>query len=285
MNPRKISLDGGSTTVAESRAAAPLLELFHENTKYTRSRYPAQALTIARELGSRAAIEATSRNFKVFRFAERRELGAPAEPAMPLGAALRARVSTREFSGASLSLTDLAAVLVPALACNRRAAVRHAPSVELRFRSYPSAGGEFPVETYPILLRVAEFPPCVTHFDPRGGALDVLGPLDSAALDEALIADGGIRRAAAVLLVFTAVFERSSVKYGDRAYRLALLEAGHAAQNVCLAAAAAGVASLAWGGFFDDALNRLLGVDGLTEAAVHAVFLGRAREAAGEHAA
>lgn len=281
MNPRKISLDG-STTVAEARASAPLLELFHENTKYTRSRYPAQALTIARELTSRAAIEALSRNFKVYRFVERRALGPPAEPAMPLGAALRARVSTREFTGASLSLADLASVLVPALACNRRAAVRHLPSVELRFRSYPSAGGEFPVEVYPILLRVAEVPPCVTHFDPRGGALNVLQPLDSAALEQALIADSGISRAAAALLVFTAVFERSSVKYGDRAYRLALLEAGHAAQNVCLTAAAAGIASLAWGGFFDDALNRLLGVDGLVEAAVHAVFLGHAREAARE---
>src|SRR5690554_5770031 len=103
MNPRKISLDG-STTVAEACESAPLLKLFHENTKYTRSRYPAQALTIARELTSRAAIEALSRNFKVYRFVERRALGPPAEPAMPLGAALRARVSTREFTGASLSL-------------------------------------------------------------------------------------------------------------------------------------------------------------------------------------
>jgi hypothetical protein len=42
-----------------------------------------------------------------------------------------------------------------------------------------------------------------------------------------------------------------------------------------LTAAAAGLGSLAWGGFYDDGLHRLLGIDGVNEAIVHALFIGK----------
>jgi SagB-type dehydrogenase family enzyme len=253
----------------------PLSEVFHENTKYTRAHYLEQALRVGRHLHSQQAVHAMSRNFKVFRFAEKVLLPRPAQARMPLALALRERVSTRVFSGQHLPLNVLANVLTPAAGCNRRVTARDFPSVSLHFRSYPSGGGEYPIELYPILLKVSEVTPRVTHFDPRECTLStVTRGLAMQDVAQCLMHSESTLSSAAVLLVLTALFERTTVKYGDRGYRLALLEAGHVAQNLCLTAAAAGLGSLAWGGFYDDELNQLIGVDGVNEAAVHCLFLG-----------
>jgi SagB-type dehydrogenase family enzyme len=258
----------------ESRAES-LCEVFHENTKYTRAHYLAQSLQVGKHLHSKQAVLAMSRNFKVLRFAEKYLLPRPALLRQSLSQVLRLRVSTRVFSAEQLPLRALATVLLPAAACNRRAMAREFPAIPLHFRSYPSGGGEYPIEIYPILLRVADATPSVTHFDPKEGTLSTVSrSISPDALSRCLMHADETLDSAAVLLVLTAIFERTTAKYGDRGYRLILLEAGHVAQNLCLTAAAAGVGSLAWGGFFDDELNQLIGVDGVNEAAVHCLFLG-----------
>jgi SagB-type dehydrogenase family enzyme len=60
----------------------------------------------------------------------------------------------------------------------------------------------------------------------------------------------------------------------DRRYRDVLIEAGAIGQRLYLAAEAAGLAARNLAAFIDDDLNRLLGLDGLTEAAVHLTMLG-----------
>ncbi|MFF9425112.1 SagB/ThcOx family dehydrogenase [Streptomyces sp. NPDC014746] len=47
-------------------------------------------------------------------------------------------------------------------------------------------------------------------------------------------------------------------RYGDRGYRYALLEAGHAAQNLCLAATAMRLGTVTVGGFDDEAVGAAL---------------------------
>ena len=70
---------------------------------------------------------------------------------------------------------------------------------------------------------------------------------------------------------------RSRFKYGERGYRFALLEAGHAAQNMLLAATALALAALPLGGFYDRRLDELVGADGLDEATLYAIALGGRR--------
>ena len=60
-----------------------------------------------------------------------------------------------------------------------------------------------------------------------------------------------------------------------RSERYILLEAGHAAQNVYLAAEGLGLAACAVGAFDDGALNALLGADGQHEAALYLMTLGQ----------
>ena len=68
---------------------------------------------------------------------------------------------------------------------------------------------------------------------------------------------------------------RIKFKYGERGYRFLLLEAGHIAQNLLLAAEADGMGGVAIGGFLDDPLNDLLDLDGVEEAVVYMVLAGQ----------
>ena len=78
-----------------------------------------------------------------------------------------------------------------------------------------------------------------------------------------------------VALALSAVFWRSRFKYGLRGYRFVLLEAGHAVQNLLLCAAGLGIAALPVGGYYDRRLEALLDLDGVDEAVVYLVCLGR----------
>ena len=69
-------------------------------------------------------------------------------------------------------------------------------------------------------------------------------------------------------------FHRCRVKYGERGYRFCLLEAGHIAQNLLLAASAEGLAALPIGGFIDDELNEMAGLDGVEAAVLYLVLVG-----------
>jgi SagB-type dehydrogenase family enzyme len=77
-----------------------------------------------------------------------------------------------------------------------------------------------------------------------------------------------------MVVVITAVPGRSLWKYGDRGYRYLLLEAGHAAQNLNLAAVEAGLGCCNLGGFFDEELAGLLLVDTEEEMPLYAVAVG-----------
>ncbi|HNB21307.1 MAG TPA: nitroreductase family protein, partial [Candidatus Melainabacteria bacterium] len=64
-------------------------------------------------------------------------------------------------------------------------------------------------------------------------------------------------------------------KYGPRAYRLGLLDAGHVSENIYLVSAALDLAVTATGGFIDDELNNALGLDGIDDCVVLVLAVGK----------
>jgi SagB-type dehydrogenase family enzyme len=252
-----------------------LHEVFHANTKHVWSQSQENAERILRYLNTERAIRETSANHKVYRLLPQIELPLATALHMPVSDTLARRVSTRQFQPAALPLQQVSTLLQHALACNRDAESTQVPGAMLHLRSYPSGGGLYPLEVYPVLLDVAGAPRAVSHYDPVHHRLTVLRDIsDLQTFSDVCLGDKGLVETASLLLLFTSIFERSTVKYGDRGYRLCLIEAGHAAQNVCLCAAAMGLGSLVYGGFHDDTAADWLGVDGLGEAVVHAVFVG-----------
>jgi len=145
------------------------------------------------------------------------------------------------------------------------------------FRTAPSAGALYPVETYLTVHAVEGIEPGVYHYAPEPHELELLRASDyrrevaQGALDQLVAAR------ASVVFVWTAVFPRSKWKYRQRAYRYVYLDAGHIAQNVALAAVALGLGSCQVAALYDGECNALLGVDGVEESTIYMTVVGRPR--------
>jgi len=145
------------------------------------------------------------------------------------------------------------------------------------FRTAPSAGALYPIETYLIANRVETLEKGAYHYSVANHALHTLrlGDLAEEAARAAL--DQRMCRDAAVVFVWTAVFQRSKWKYDQRAYRYIYLDAGHIAQNVALAAVALALGACQIGALYDEEVNRLVGVDGEQESAIYMTAVGRTK--------
>jgi SagB-type dehydrogenase family enzyme len=189
-------------------------------------------------------------------------MGAP--PAMSVGQALEQRRSLREYADRAMTAEELAWVIHAATGITSAQG----------YRAAPSAGALYPVEAYVAVNRVEGIDPGVYHVDVRAQALEPVRR-GSAAGDLMVAGLGqGFLREAPVVLVLTGVFQRSRWKYRARHYRYVCWEGGHVAQNVYLAAEAAGLGACMVGAFLDGMVNDLVRVDGRNEAALGLVALG-----------
>jgi SagB-type dehydrogenase family enzyme len=143
-------------------------------------------------------------------------------------------------------------------------------------RPVPSAGGLYPLEIYMLAARVEGLQPGIYHYDAEGDAAEAVTPGGWQAEAAEIFYTWPFVEHAPVILCLAAMFGRTQKKYGPRGYRYILLEAGHAAQNLCLCAQERGLATLCMGGFRDAALNRMIGLVQPEEGVVYTVALGRA---------
>jgi SagB-type dehydrogenase family enzyme len=145
---------------------------------------------------------------------------------------------------------------------------------DICFRTAPSAGGLFPVETYLSARLVEGLKPGIYHFRPRAFDLefiqegDLSSSLTKAALGQRIVMD------AQVTFIWSAILARGKWKYRERAYRYIYLDAGHIAQNLYLAGEALGLGVCAIGAFFDDEANEIIGVDGTDETVIYMATVG-----------
>ena len=142
------------------------------------------------------------------------------------------------------------------------------------FRTVPSAGALYPIETYLSVNNVEGLEKGLYHYDIQAHALEELKvgsfseKIAQAALGQKMLID------APVVLIWTAIFERSKWKYAQRAYRYMYLDAGHIAQNLALSATSIGLGSCQIGAFFDDEINQIIGLDGVEESVLYLSVVG-----------
>jgi SagB-type dehydrogenase family enzyme len=186
--------------------------------------------------------------------------------------ALRTRQTARAFGPGSIAVDQLAKVLAMSYGVNRS---NEGTSFPRPFRVIPSGGALYPLEIYVHATRVDSLDPGLYHFDPEDHALDVLRTVDESETIARAMVQGDLGLSAAAILNISAVFPRSTFKYGDRGYRFILFEAGHLAQNANLTAQEMDLATANIGGYNDRAIDRYLGFDGLNESAIYVLLLGR----------
>ncbi|MBN2271723.1 MAG: SagB/ThcOx family dehydrogenase [Sedimentisphaerales bacterium] len=187
--------------------------------------------------------------------------------AMSLDLALRRRKSVRDFQAKPISLGQLAYLLWASTGIRR---VEHG----YEFRTAPSAGALYPIETYVIANDVRRLEPGLYHYAVSSDKLeeirlgDLRRQITAAALGQDMCA------AAAAVFVWSAVFERCKWKYGQRAYRYIYLDAGHIAENLALAAVSLNLGTCEIGALFDDEVNVILGLDGTEESTILMAVVG-----------
>ena len=131
------------------------------------------------------------------------------------------------------------------------------------------------VELLLAVHRVASVDPGLYRYMPDEGRLV---PLRKADLRRRLVSTClGQGKAGTCAVAFFGVghLRHATETLGDRMYRDLLIEAGHIGQRIYLAAEAAGLAARNLAAFRDDALNRLLDLEGGERAALHLTLAGR----------
>ena len=165
---------------------------------------------------------------------------------------LQERRSIRQYKNAPISLSDLSQLLWAAQGISGSGGRRTAPS----------AGALFPLEIYVIAGKVTGLSAGVYAYNPHKHELSRVAEGDARTeLSKAALGQSSIKNAPAVL-VLSSVYERTTVKYGERGIRYVHMEAGHAAQNIYLQAAALNLGTVVIGAFDDDGIGKVLHMTG-----------------------
>ena len=162
---------------------------------------------------------------------------------LPLVEALARRRSLRAFGPRKLALAELSQLLW---------ATQGVTEGHAGLRTAPSAGALYPLLVYAAVADgLSRYDAAAHALEPVDGR-DLRADLAAAALGQHEIAQ------AACVLVFTAMYARTTRKYGERGIRYVQIEIGHAAQNLLLAATALGLGAYPVGAFDDARVARLL---------------------------
>ncbi len=273
--------------------------LYHQETKYRREAMPRGGLDWAHQPSPYKEFPDLLKHFQI------RPLDQ--HGSKPIWEVIAQRRSIREFSHQSITFSELSQMVwatqgvtsrawgfdpfdsAQALPFGTEAKARSGSTLSkpsllgwesrrVDFRATPSAGALYPIETYIVVNRVEEIPPGIYHYNVKEAKLSLLkeghfgSDLCHAGLDQEMLEE------AACVFIWTAIVQRSKWKYRERAYRYIYMDVGHIGQNLYLAATALNLGCCTVGAFFDEEVDRLIGLDGKGEISVYLGAVGWPRK-------
>lgn len=170
---------------------------------------------------------------------------------MSVEEAIGKRRSIRDYSDEPLTLKEISQILW---------AAQGITDPVRKFRSAPSAGATYPLEIYVVVKKngVRELPEGVYHYNPYTHSVEIVKKGDfSYELYKACLNQEWILKAP-VNIVITAVYERTTKRYGERGIRYVHMEAGHVGQNIYLQATALNLGTVAVGAFYDERVEEIV---------------------------
>lgn len=251
----------------------PAAAFFHAATKNVTF----ATLTVADEaLRAKAVSDPPPKMVKVPRVPERARVDLPAATPLPgLTETLVTRRTWRRFGAGRVSRADFATLLH--LTWGIQQWMRVDGFGRMPLKTSPSGGARHAIEAYALVRRVEGVRPGLYHYGPDDHRLSRISA--AAASRRRKVSDYLPTQTwyddAAVVVFMTAVFARVQWRYGyARAYRGILAEAGHLAQTFCLIATRLGLAPFCSMALADSAIERDLGIDGVSESVVYAAGAG-----------
>jgi len=184
-----------------------------------------------------------------------------------LNYAIQNRRSIRDFSEKPLSKEQLSYLLWASTGIQRK-------ERGFEYRTAPSAGALYPIETYIVINNVDGIEQGVYHYNIEHHLLEEIKKGDyrtaitKAALDQPMCYH------AAAVIIWTAIFNRSKCKYGQRAYRYIYLDAGHIAANLALSATSINLGTCQIAALYDNDVNKIINIDGKDESTIYLSVVG-----------
>lgn len=169
---------------------------------------------------------------------------------------LKSRESRRKYADQPLSLLELSFLLWSTQGIRRFAGHQN----PVTFRNVPSAGSRHTFETYLFVNQVEGLKKAIYHYLPESHALELWEERDDfdKELTDALCGQH-FAASAPVLFVWASLPYRMEWRYGLKAAKYLLIDAGHVCENLYLAGEAIGLGTCALGAYDQDRLDDLLG--------------------------
>jgi SagB-type dehydrogenase family enzyme len=167
---------------------------------------------------------------------------------MSLEKAMSLRRSVRIYINQPLTIGELSQLLWAGQGINN----------ERGFRTAPSAGATFPLELYVMVNNVEGLRKGIYHYQIGEHKLKMIDTkelekdLARASLSQSMISDAG------VVIIFSAIFERTTARYGERGIRYIHNEVGHVSQNIHLQVSALNLGTVVIGAYRDEEVEAIL---------------------------
>ena len=186
---------------------------------------------------------------------------------------LLARRTWRRFGAGPIDLTAFGTLLGLTAGVQRWGSA--VGEGKVAFKTSPSGGARHSIELYVLALGVQGLGRGWYHYAADTHALELLRARVSAALVKRYLPQQPWFRPARAFVFFTSVFQRELWRYEyARAYRAVLIEAGHLCQTFCLTATWLGLAPFCTMALADSAIEKDLGLDGISESVLYAAGIG-----------
>lgn len=184
--------------------------------------------------------------------------------------AVRNRQSRRAYNREPLTLEELSFLLWTTQGVKRKLDAGHA------LRTVPSAGCRHALETYLCVFNVTAADQGLYRYLPLEHQLLFICRDDRLAQNLSKAVFGQPYPAhSAVTFIWTTIPYRMEWRYSLAAHKVIALDAGHVCQNLYLACEAIGAGTCAIAAYDQEAMDRLLGIDGSDEFAIYLASVGK----------
>ncbi len=186
---------------------------------------------------------------------------------------LISRRSVRDFSNKIISLSELSTILFYSAGVT----YIEKQNWDVALRTYPSAGARYPLEIYVLVNNVKDLEKGIYHYNVKKHCLETIREGNFSITIEKITSQD-LTKNANVIMIISAIFDRTRIKYGDRGYRFPFIESGHMSQNFYLVSESLNLSCCTVGGFIDNKINDLLDFADTSEKTIYLVTIGSKNE-------